>query len=71
MVNILELSIIKAIAPFEICISGGGCALAALNLGHVRNALQKLRQITTHFLVRNAMGHETALEADASGLELI
>jgi hypothetical protein len=31
IVNILELSIINATAPFEICISGGGCALAALN----------------------------------------
>jgi hypothetical protein len=33
IVNILELSIMNATAPFEICISGGGCALAALNYG--------------------------------------
>jgi hypothetical protein len=39
MVNILELSIMKAIPPFEICISGGGAALAALNWCNVNKVL--------------------------------
>jgi hypothetical protein len=67
-----EDSIMKATAPLEICISGGGAALAALNyesvstwpwLGRVSRA--------TYFFVSNAMRYETTFIAHAARLELI
>lgn len=70
MVNILELSIIKAIAPFEICISGGGCALAALNLGAVSIAHQ-ISLMLTYLLVCDTMRHKATLKTDTSGLKLV
>lgn len=69
-----ELSIMNATAPFEICISGGGCALAALNYVWVsapaaNNSIGRVG--SSHLFVGNAVRHKTAFEADAAGLKFV
>jgi hypothetical protein len=62
IVNILELSIMNATAPLEICISGGGCALAALNCSVLE---------IPYFFIGNSVRHEAAFVAHSTRLKLI
>jgi hypothetical protein len=71
IVNILELSIMNATAPLEICISGGGCALAALNYFVLDCYHCRVDRRKTNLFISNSVWHEPTFVAYSTRLELV